>query len=219
MRNWLALALIVLATPAAAVTEVVPARGFACEDGSLARIEMRDTGAVLQWRGLVYPLSPRSSENGFRFLGNGIDLRGRGIGTEERLALRSDREAPLDCTVIPGTVKPGLLTGSMTYMARMALPPGAVATVELRDTARVDTAAPLIASVRILPRGNQVPLVWRMRYDTGKLGDRARPTLSGRITDASGKLLWISDTNIAAPGADNGLRNVGTEIRLVPATR
>ncbi|HEX5632928.1 MAG TPA: YbaY family lipoprotein, partial [Gemmatimonadales bacterium] len=55
-----------------------------------------------------------------------------------------------------------VLTGSVTYRERMALPAGAVVRVELRDVSRADASAALVASQEIRPT-SQVPIPFELR--------------------------------------------------------
>jgi putative lipoprotein len=93
----------------------------------------------------------------------------------------------------------GIATGTVAARVRMALPPGALVTVELRDVSRADAPAPLLARTVLKPRGNQLPLWWRLDYVPVKAKAPAQAGLSARITDAAGHLIWISDTFTPLP--------------------
>ena len=86
------------------------------------------------------------------------------------------------------------IIGAVTDRERMALPAGATATVEIRDISRADAPAPLLASTTITPTGNQVPLHWIMTFDPAKVAPQASYSVSARINDKAGKLMWVSDT-------------------------
>ena len=62
-----------------------------------------------------------------------------------------------------------MVTGTVAYRERMALPPDAVVEVRLSDVSRQDVAAPVIAETTILPEGRQVPIPFELRYDPGKI--------------------------------------------------
>ena len=50
--------------------------------------------------------------------------------------------------------------------------------------------------------GRQVPIPFTLDYDPARIVRAGNYAVSARITDASGKLLWITDThfNLPAPG-------------------
>lgn len=85
-----------------------------------------------------------------------------------------------------------VLTGSVTYLERMALPAGAVVRVELRDVSRADASAALVASQEIRPT-SQVPIPFELRYDPARIDPRFTYAVSARI-EVDGRLWWISDT-------------------------
>ncbi|NJD24635.1 MAG: hypothetical protein FIB06_04445 [Betaproteobacteria bacterium] len=89
------------------------------------------------------------------------------------------------------------VTGSVTWPAAPALPPGAVLILRIQDTARADARARLLAEQRIEASGQPLPLPFAMTVDRDLAGPRARVTVSARIEHA-GKLLFISDKTYPA---------------------
>ncbi|MGH7718283.1 MAG: YbaY family lipoprotein [Gemmatimonadaceae bacterium] len=86
----------------------------------------------------------------------------------------------------------GVVTGSVTYRERMALPPDAVVEVRLFDVSRQDVAAPVIADTTILPGGRQVPIPFALRYDPGRI--EPNRTYAIRATIRSGvQMLFTTD--------------------------
>ncbi len=216
MRIALAcLAILAVPVPAAAEYRFAASGRYICADGSLAAIAEQPYGTILTHKGREVPLSHGLAWSGFVYSGGGLKLRGRGVEGAKTLEITQSGAPPLACKAAPPTATPGVATGTVTYPARIALPLGVVVSVELRDTARADGAAPLLARTEIRPRGNQVPFHWRLDYDARRAAHPARPSLSARITDAKGQLLWISDTFTPIPvGAEAS--HADAEIRLVP---
>lgn len=105
-----------------------------------------------------------------------------------------------------------VVSGTVTYNSRMALPPNAVLTVSLLDTSRQDTAATTIAEQRIPTRGLQVPFSFDLAYDRSKIVERNRYSIRAQITDGE-RLLYTTDTNHAVI-TQNNPRNV--DITVVP---
>lgn len=106
-------------------------------------------------------------------------------------------------TSVPSTSSEQVtLSGNAAYRERIALPPDARLTVRISDVSRMDVAAPVIAETTVASEGRQVPLPFSLSYDRAKIDPRGRYSVSARITDAAGQLLWITDTHtdLPAPG-------------------
>ncbi len=221
MGHVKALLLTLLLLPAAAAAEWREAASgrYVCDDGSLAELDLAAYGPSLRWGITDTPLSRVATVSGFAFAGGGIAITGSGSTVrDERLEIRRGQEAPRQCRAVPLATAPGIITGSVLYRQRIALPPDARLAVELRDTALADAPAPLLARADIRPRGNQVPLHFRLDHDPAKVAPHARLALSARITDAAGRLLWISDTFTPPPVGEGGAHAEAT-IMLVPVAR
>lgn len=105
------------------------------------------------------------------------------------------------------------LTGTVAYRERIALPPDARVKVTLADVARADAPATVIAETESGSGGRQVPLPFSLTYDPARLTATGTYAVSARITDASGKLLWITDTRtlLPPPGTPLDLRLVAVQ--------
>jgi putative lipoprotein len=82
------------------------------------------------------------------------------------------------------------ITGSVTYLARIALPPGAILSIRIQDTAR--SPARTLVEQRYELDGAQVPIPFSATLDKDLLGKKPRLTLTARI-EHHGKLRFISD--------------------------
>lgn len=87
------------------------------------------------------------------------------------------------------------VTGSITYRERMALPPTAQVEIQLSDVSLMDAPSKTIAQQSFTADGRQVPFAFSLTVDERKLDPRGRYSVSARITDASGKLMFITDTH------------------------
>ena len=219
MRVWIVV-LAALGLPGAARAEwkVAASGRYVCADGSEAVMSEQAYGTMLRHHGREVRLSRKAAWSGFAYAGDGVALRGRGDEGAKTLTIAAKGEKPLACRAVPALATPGVTTGTVTYLARVALPPGTLVAVELRDPARADARAPLLARTELRPRGNQVPFHWRLDYDAKRAVHPARPSLSARITDAEGKLIWISDTFTPVPVGAEGA-HAEAEIRVVPVRR
>jgi putative lipoprotein len=84
------------------------------------------------------------------------------------------------------------ISGNVSYLQRIALPPDAVLIVRIQDVSRADAPARILAEQRIELAGRQVPIAFQTTVDRDLIGKRARITAAARI-ERGGKLLFISD--------------------------
>ena len=74
------------------------------------------------------------------------------------------------------------VTGSVTYLQRIALSPAALVQVELVDLSRADAPAVVLAEETIRPE-HQVPIPFELVYDRSKIDPARRYGVQARITD------------------------------------
>ncbi len=84
------------------------------------------------------------------------------------------------------------VTGTVTYRQFIALPADAVVTVRIEDASRADAPAILIGEQVITDHGGQVPVPFRILFDSTQVDPRVTYTLRARIEDRDGRLLWIN---------------------------
>lgn len=97
------------------------------------------------------------------------------------------------CATTPAE-QPVTVTGSITYRERMALPPTAQVEVTLADVSLMDAPSKMIAQQAFTADGRQVPFSFSLTVDQRPLDPRHSYAVSARISDASGKLMFITDT-------------------------
>lgn len=83
--------------------------------------------------------------------------------------------------------------GTVTYRERIALSPGAVVTVQLRDTSLMDVASELIAE-QVITNPGQVPIAFEVNYNEDDINPRNTYSIQARITESDGRLAFINDT-------------------------
>ena len=97
--------------------------------------------------------------------------------------------ATFDAAGLPALT--GVLTGTVTYRQRIALPPDAVIDVQLQDVSLQDVAATVIASERYIAGGRQAPFPYELAYDPAGIDPGRTYAVAARIT-VDGKLRWIN---------------------------
>ena len=100
------------------------------------------------------------------------------------------------------------VTGTITYPQRIALPEDAVVQVQIQDTSLADAPAETIGTTVIHTNGRQVPIPYVVRYNPAVIVENHTYTMSARITDGEGNLIWINDTAIPVITRDNPTEDV-----------
>lgn len=109
------------------------------------------------------------------------------------------------------------VTGTVTYLQRVALPPDAVIRVQIQDVSILDAPMTIVAEHVFGADGSQVPFEFKIPFSASSIMETRRYSLSARITDGEGRLLFISDEYV--PVITGGSPTQGIEIVLVQVTR
>jgi putative lipoprotein len=94
-----------------------------------------------------------------------------------------------------------MITGTVTYRVRMALPPNAAIDVRLEDVSRADAPASVVAENIFLAAGKQVPIPFQLPYTAGDIQPNHRYQARAQIM-AGDRLLFVTTT--AYPVLTNG---------------
>jgi putative lipoprotein len=137
-----------------------------------------------------------------------------GRSDADTVVLVDDQGSTTELSAVP--TGPLVVVGVVTYVARIAMPQGAVVTVTLEDVSRADADAVVVARQVIVEPGN-VPVAFSLAVDIGAVDERARLALRARI-DVDGSLWYVSDTAhpVSLAELGDGHRH---ELVLVPAQR
>ena len=98
------------------------------------------------------------------------------------------------CATLGPSEQPVSVTGQITYRERIALPPTAQIEIQLSDVSLMDAPSRTIAQQSFTADGRQVPFAFSLTVDQRPLDPRHSYAVSARITDASGRLMFIADT-------------------------
>ena len=111
-----------------------------------------------------------------------------------RLLLLSLLLAVVGCTSVrpvPEAADPAL-TGTVTYLQRIALPPDAVVTVRLLDVGLADAPSVTLAEQTIRPEGRNVPIPYALSYAPDRVDARHRYVVRAEIRDEVAALKAIA---------------------------
>lgn len=107
-----------------------------------------------------------------------------------------------------------MLTGTVNYRERIALPPDSRVIVTISDVSLMDAPSVTIAQNQISTAGQQVPISFAVSYDRARIQPGRSYAVSARILDKRGQLVWITDTRNPLPP-----RGQSMELWLVQARR
>lgn len=124
-------------------------------------------------------------------------------GGAEQAAEQAEIAAPGDSVV----------SGTVIYLDRSALPPGAVVDVELVDASIADIPAVVLATQSTVVGDQQAPFPFELAYDPALVNPSALYLVQARIT-VDGQLRYISQT--AVPVITNGAPTSGVEVLVSP---
>ncbi len=96
-------------------------------------------------------------------------------------------DKPINAATTASTV-----TGTVSYMVRMALPPRTVIEVQLLDVSVADAPAKVLAEDKITLGERQVPVPFSLTFDPGKIEQNHSYSVSARLL-VDGELRFISD--------------------------
>ncbi|GAD74828.1 hypothetical protein VAZ01S_016_00120 [Vibrio azureus NBRC 104587] len=122
------------------------------------------------------------------------------------------------CKVLPtqnevsAEVTMKMITGTIAYRERIALPDNALVTVTLEDVSLADAPAEVLASQSFTTDGQQVPIAFELSYDSNDIQPNHRYSLRARI-DVDGQLRFTTDRNFAVITDQHSTHNVA--MRLV----
>ena len=130
----------------------------------------------------------------------------------------------------PETGNETVVTGTVTYRDRSALPRNSVVTVRLIDTSRADDTANVIAEQTIDPDGKEVPFAFALGYKPDQINRRNRYSVRAEIKNRNGRVMYTNDTavpvltygnpssNIEVVVTRAGRQNQGTTDRSIRGT-
>ena len=114
--------------------------------------------------------------------------------------------------VVPIQVEQPAVTGEVTYLQRIALPPDAVVRVMLQNTSIAD-APPEVTMLgeQFITNPGQVPIPFAVKYNPADVDPRSNYGLRVRIEDSTGTLLFMNTQSVPVLTQDNPSRERGSD--------
>ena len=121
----------------------------------------------------------------------------------------------VDINVVPvGSPSTASVTGNIVSQENVTLPDGATIQVQIQDVSVADAPAKVMGEQTIDGSGKSLPIPYEVSYDPSDIDDRFSYSMSVRIEDGDGNLIYISDTN--TPVITNGNPTENVNINVVP---
>ena len=107
------------------------------------------------------------------------------------------------------------ITGNVTYNERVALPDGAMVSVQLRDTDLWPDAKGLISQQQITTSGSQVPIPFNVNYDPMLIEKDHNYAMAAFIQDGNGHPIFMPGDPVPVLTNGNPIQDV--QVVVVPA--
>jgi putative lipoprotein len=170
---------------------------YTCADGQKLVVYLHDQTVKVRYKDNNYLMKQTRSADGGRYSDGKVVWWSKGNGgflqedNEDGNGAMIVKDCKLD-TPMNGEDGRGTVTGTVSYLQRMALPPNAIIVVQLQDTSLADAAAKLLAEDRISLGDRQVPVSFLLKYDASKIDEKHPYAVSARIL-VNGQLRFIND--------------------------
>jgi putative lipoprotein len=88
------------------------------------------------------------------------------------------------------------ITGTIDHAHWMALPDGTMVIVRIEDTTRAGAPGKKVAESVIKSQDDTIPMPFAVVYDPGKINDNHKYSLTVKIEDSSGKILYVNQSDV-----------------------
>jgi putative lipoprotein len=158
---------------------------YSCAGGEKVSVYLSDTLAKVLFQGHQYLLKQTASADGNRYSDGELVWWGKGEGgfLQEDTPDGDGKFLAKDCKLEKPTAGTGILSGTVAYRQRIALPPQAVIELQLRELPAGDAreSTTLVANEKITMGDRQVPVPFTLRYDPGKINANRVYDVKARI--------------------------------------
>lgn len=116
------------------------------------------------------------------------------------------------------TLRQPEVTGTVSYLQRIALPPDAMMSVRVQNLSIMDAppSVTTLGEVTISTGGSQVPIPFAVPFDPGAVDERNEYGIYARITDAAGNLLFLNTQPVKVLTQGNPSTGVEVIVEMVP---
>ena len=191
---------------------------YTCEGGTKLTVYLHNETAKVRYLGTAYLMTRTRSADGNRYSDGKVIWWSKGNGgfLAEDTPDGNGKMIAKDCQLdepVKASPAAGSITGTVSYLERIALPPNAIIQVRLEDVALADAPAKTIAQERITLGDRQVPIPFELKFDPKTIEEKHTYVVTARIL-VDDKLRFLSDKAYPVLTRNNPVR---VEMILKPA--
>jgi uncharacterized lipoprotein YbaY/membrane-bound inhibitor of C-type lysozyme len=163
------------AKPAPAIRWVVEWKHleYTCEGGQKLAVSQHDETVKVSFKDHDYLMKQVRAADGARYSDGKVVWWSKGNGGFLQMDSQDgDGEMIVKDCNLQESLGANTITGTVSYLARMALPPEAIIQVQLQDVSLADAPATVIAEEKITLGQRQVPVPFALKYDPAKIDPR-----------------------------------------------
>jgi putative lipoprotein len=170
---------------------------YACQGGAKVTVYLHNETVKVRFKENTYFMKQVRSADGGKYSDGKVVWWGVGDGgflqedSPDGNGAMMAKECKLDKPMNPAQGS-NTVTGTVSYLVRMALPPAAVIQVQLLDVSLADAPAKVLAEEKITLGERQVPVPFTLTADPMKLEPNHSYSVSARIL-VDGVLRFIND--------------------------
>jgi putative lipoprotein len=173
---------------------------YRCDGGLEVVVYLRERNARVTFQEKSYAMKQVESGSGTKYSSGAIVWWSKG----DEGFLEDDRRPgqPVkmaeNCKLVRATVAgraegSSVVSGTVAYRERMAMPENAVLTMQLQDVSNSDAPPEVIAEQRFTFAGHQVPLPFELHYEAAKIDPAHTYALTAKIAVA-GQVMFLNTT-------------------------
>lgn len=165
---------------------------YTCDGGAKLTVYLAKDLAKVRFGDQAYLMKQTVSADGNRYSDGKVVWWGKGDGgfLQEDTPDGDGKMIVRDCKLEQPAS--GTVSGTVSYLQRMALPANAVIQVQLLDVSLEDAAAKVMAEEKINLGQRQVPVPFTLSFDEAKIDDKHSYSVSAKIT-VDGELRFLTD--------------------------
>jgi len=166
---------------------------YTCEGDAKLTVYLGDQLAKIRFGDNAYLMKQTMSADGNRYSDGKVVWWGKGNGgfLQEDTPDGNGKMIVKDCK-LDKPLNSESVTGTVSYLQRVALPASAVLQLQLLDVSLADAPAKVIAEENISLGGRQVPVPFSLDFDSTKIDPKHTYSLSAKVT-VDGQLRFITD--------------------------
>ena len=168
---------------------------YTCDGGATLVVYLREENARVVFKDKSYSMKQVQAASGTRYSDGTVVWWSKGY--DGFLEDETDPHQPVNLASNCQQISPppasalSVISGTVAYRERIALPENAMLIVQLQDVSLADAPAKIIAEQKITFAGRQVPLPFELPYDAAKVDPKHSYSVGARII-VDGQLRFLS---------------------------